>query len=157
MRFARFLFPALVLLAPAATLAAELELVRVWSGPRTAESFERISEYFDGQENTSGQTVLRSQPAQRAGYYWLIRTRTADATAATVELAVLAPGESTARLYTFATRLPGASHVTMAGLTGADWPDIKARPVAWRLRVLGPDGRELAAEQSFLWTGAPTS
>ena len=48
--------------------AADVELTRVWPAWRSAESFERISEYFDGQENTGRHTVLRTQPNARAGY-----------------------------------------------------------------------------------------
>jgi hypothetical protein len=56
--------------------AADVEFVRIWPAWRTAESFDRISEYFDGQENTGRHTVLRSQPDTRAGYYFLVRTKT---------------------------------------------------------------------------------
>ncbi len=146
----------LALIPTVALTASEVTLVRVWTGPRTADSFERISEYFSGEENTGGQTVLRTQPAERAGYYWLIRTRTAGPTEARIELAVLIAGSPTPRVVTVPTRLPSGSHATLVGLTGEDWPTLDARPVAWKLRVLDPAGRELAAEQSFLWA-APAS
>lgn len=154
MRSARLFL--LALLSSAALAASEVTLVRVWSGPRTAESFERISEYFSGEENTGGQTIVRTQPTARAGFYWLIRTKTGAATDATIELSVIAPDAPAARTYTLPTRLPAGSHVTMAGLTGADWPQAEARPVAWRLRVLDGAGRELANEQSFLWVAPPS-
>lgn len=154
MRFVRnFLF---ALLSTAALVASDVSLVRVWSGPRTAESFERISEYFSGQENTGGQTIVRTQPGSRAGFYWLIRTKAGAATDARIELSVLAPDAPAARTYTLSTRLPAGSHVTMAGLTGADWPQPETPPVAWRLRVLDSAGRELATEQSFLWVAPPS-
>lgn len=155
MRFARFLLLTLVSAVP--LLAGDVALVRVWTGPRTADSFDRISEYFDGQENTGGQTILRTQPGARAGRYWLIRTKAAVATDASIELVVLAPGTDIPRTHRLSTRLPAGSHVTMTGLTGADWPDPDVRPVAWKLRVLDAAGNELAAEQSFLWTAANPS
>ena len=49
--------------------AAEVEFVRVWPGWRDSQSFERISEYFTGQENTGSQVVLRSHPEIRPGFY----------------------------------------------------------------------------------------
>jgi hypothetical protein len=154
MRFVRlFLF---VLLSTAALAASDVTLVRVWSGPRTAESFARISEYFSGEENPGAQTIVRTQPGSRAGYYWLIRTKAGTATEATIELSVLAPDSAAPRIYTLSTRLPAGRHVTLAGLTGADWPQPEARPVAWRLRVLNGAGQELAAEQSFLWVASPS-
>ncbi|GAB1488928.1 hypothetical protein MASR2M8_13760 [Opitutaceae bacterium] len=141
----------LTLFSTAALLGSDVTLVRVWTGPRTAESFERISEYFSGKENTGGQTILRTQTASRAGYYWLIRTQTRAATDARIELSVLVPGSHTPRVITLPTRLPTGSHATMVGLTGDDWPQLEARPVAWKLRVLDAAGNVLATEESFLW------
>jgi hypothetical protein len=64
--------------------------------------------------------------------------------------------QQTVVIAKFKTRLPAGRHVTLAGLTGADWPQPEARPVAWRLRVLNGAGQELAAEQSFLWVASPS-
>ncbi len=151
MRIAWHLLLPLALALPLA--AAEATLVRVWSGHRTAESFERISEYFTGQENPGNQTIVRTQPGHRAGYYWLMRTACpAPVTAARIELAVTQPGTEAPVIYTLTTDLPAGSHVTLAGLTGSDWPDAGSQPTAWRLRILAPDGTTLAREQSFLWT-----
>jgi len=155
MQFARLFL--LALIPAAGLLASDVALVRVWTGPRTADSFERISEYFTGEENPGGQTVLRTQPTARAGYYWLVRTRTDATTEARIELSVLTAGSPAPMVHALATRLPRGSHVTLVGLTGDDWPDLDARPVAWKLRVLDANGRELATEESFLWvTSNPT-
>ncbi|HEV8073978.1 MAG TPA: hypothetical protein VGP21_07585, partial [Opitutaceae bacterium] len=58
MRFLNHL-PALVfvlaLFCAASARAADVNFVRVWPGYRTAGSFDRISEYLDGQENTGGE------------------------------------------------------------------------------------------------------
>ncbi len=153
----RLLFVALLSLTPALLCAAAsgdgVRLVRVWPEWRAAESFTRISEYFDGKENTGGQTVLRSQPKERAGYYFLVRTETKTAVAgARVELQVLLPGAASPKKFTFTTDLPAGGHVTLAGLTGADWPGAKTAPAAWHLAVLATDGTLLAEEKSFLWS-----
>ena len=143
---------ALLALAPALR-AADLKLVRVWPEYRTADSFARISEYFGGPENTSGQTVLRSQPADRAGFYFLVRTETKAAIAgAHIELQLLLPGIEQPKKFSFPAAIPAGSHVTLTGVTGADWPGEKTAPVAWRLSVLATDGTLLAEEKSFLWT-----
>jgi hypothetical protein len=157
MRFLNHL-PALVLVialfCAASARAADVTFVRVWPGYRTAESFDRISEYLTGQENTGGQTVLRSQPAQRNGFYFLVRLKNAsDAIAgASVELDVITPASATPRTLTFAADLPAGQHVFQCGLTGADWPDAAAHPVAWKIVVRAPGGAELASTQSFLWS-----
>ena len=147
-------FLLLFLLALTPTLhAADLKLVRVWPGYRTADSFSRISEYFSGKENTGDQAIVRSQGANRAGFYFLVRTETAAAVAgARVEVQVLLPGVEKPRTFTFPADVPAGSHVTLAGLTGPDWPGEKTQPVAWHLAVLAPDGTVLASEQSFLWS-----
>ena len=151
MRFATILSFDLLLLAPALR-AADFKFVRVWPEWRTAESFARISEYFDGKENTGDQTVLRSQPKERAGLYFLVRTETKTGiVGARVELQVLLPGVEAPKKVVFSADIPAGSHVTLAGLTGADWPGEKTQPLAWRLAVLAPDGTTLASEQSFLW------
>lgn len=127
--------------------------MRVWPGYRTAESFDRISEYLTGGENTGGQTVLRSQPAQRDGFYFLVRLKNASGAiaGASVELSVITPASATPRVLTFAADLPGGQHVFDCGLTGTDWPDANAHPVAWKIVIRAPGGAELASTQSFLW------
>lgn len=152
----RLLLAALLALAPA-LCATDLRLVRVWPEWRAAESFARISEFFNGKENTGNQTLLRSQPKERAGYYFLIRTEAKAAFAgARVEVQVLLPGAAEPKKFSFPADLPAGQHVTLAGLTGADWPGEKTAPAAWRVAVLAADGTVLAEEKSFLWaTPAP--
>jgi hypothetical protein len=138
--------------------ASEVKLVRVWPGWQNADYSERISEFFTGEENTSGQITLRSQPADRAGYYFLTRldNNGASVTAAQIILEVIAPSSPRVITRTFPTALPAGSHAYQIGLTGADWPDHKAHPVAWRLRVLDAGGRVLAEQKSFLWEAPAT-
>jgi hypothetical protein len=149
--------PALVfviaLFCAASARAADVTFVRVWPGYRTAESFERISQYMTGQENPGGQTLLRSQPAQRDGFYFLVRLKNAGdpVAGASVELNVITPGSATPRTLTFAADVPAGQHVFECGLTGTDWPDAKAHPVAWKIVIRAPGGAELANTQSFLW------
>jgi hypothetical protein len=143
----------------ASARAADVTFVRVWPGYRTAESFERISEYLTGQENTGGRTVWRSQPAEHAGFYFLARLKNGgDAVAGAIfELSVITPASATPRVLTFAEDLPAGQHVFDCGLTGTDWPDATAHPVAWKLVIRAPGGAELASTQSFMWakpTGA---
>jgi hypothetical protein len=156
MRFLNHL-PALAfvfaLCCAASARAADVTFVRVWPGYRTAGSFERISEYLTGQENTGGQTVLRSQPARRAGFYFLVRLKNSGGSVAGAifELSVVTPASATPRLLTFVADLPTDGHVFECGLTGTDWPDAKTYPVAWKLIIRTPGGAEIASTQSFMW------
>jgi hypothetical protein len=133
--------------------AADVELTRVWPAWRSAESFDRISEYFDGQENTGRHTVLRTQPAARAGYYFLIRAKAAATTSgAKFVLQIITPEAPEPKTYTFPITLGSKETVFDVGLTGPDWAGRKTHAVAWRLSVINAEGRELASQQSFLWS-----
>ena len=134
------------------TPAAEVELTRVWPAWRTAESFDRISEYFTGEENPGRHPILRTQPATRAGYYFLIRAKAAAAhPGAKFVLQIITPASPEPTTHTFPAALTPGQNVCELGLTGADWPDRKQHPVAWRLALVAADGTELANRQSFLW------
>jgi hypothetical protein len=145
----------LALLVPSvvATRAADVKFLRVWPGWRSAESFERISEYFGGAENTGKQHVLRTQPDSRAGYYFLVRVKSASALGGTnFELNVIRPDTPEPMTYRFPATVPEKETVFQLGLTGSDWPGgEEANPVAWKLTLLGADGGVLAEEKSFLW------
>jgi len=153
----RRLLAAFLLILPAALRAAGPEIIRVSTGWRTTASFQRVSEYWTGRENDGSINVLRTRPAERAGYYWLIRLRNdgAPLAGAKFELAVITLAAPTPRTFSFPVTLAAGSALYDLGLTGADWPGAKARPVAWRLRVIAADGRTLIAEQSFLWAQPP--
>lgn len=139
------------LFAPAAS-AAEVKLVRVWPEYRSGASFVRISEYFGGKEKAP-ELLVRSQPNSREGYYFLARFKSTEALPGSiVVLEYVLPGEEAERVQFFPVDLPRGSRAVLAGLTGADWPGAKVAPTAWRLRLLGPAGTELAREQSFLWS-----
>jgi hypothetical protein len=147
------LFPALASLASA--VEAEVKIVRIWPEYREADSFTRIAEYFGAKEK-SRELVVRSQPDSRAGYYFLSRFETPIARpGAILTLEYILPGEELARLQFFTIDLPQGSRAVLAGLTGTDWPEAKAQPTAWRLRLLASDGSELARQQSFLWSLPP--
>ncbi len=141
---------------PTAALAkggSEVEFVRVWPQWRDADSFLRISEYIGGKENTGRQTVLRSQPDNRDGFYFLVRARSGDAFygEAKFVLEVITPDSARPKVYEFPTAITKRSQAFNVGLTGSDWAGEETHPVAWRLRLLNADGDELASQQSFLW------
>ena len=150
----RVCFLSLFLAAAVSALAANIEVVRVWPGLRTAESFERLSEVFGGGENTGGRLVLRTQKDQRAGFYFLVRLNNPEAAVAgcTWTVQVILPDAPKPKTYTLATALPAGGSVYELGLTGKDWPAGLAAPVAWKLTCTTAEGRELVSQQSFLWS-----
>jgi len=149
-------FLLLIGLLPSTALAnegSEVEFVRIWPQWRSDDSFLRISEYLSGEENTGRQTVLRSQPDDRDGFYFLVRVKGAhDQSGATkFVLEVITPDSAQAKVYNFPTAITKRSQVFNLGLTGSDWKGKKVHPVAWRLRLIADEDRELASQQSFLW------
>lgn len=158
------LLASLLALALASTCATaadnRVEIVRLHPEYMPAASFVRVSEYFNGKENTRGATILRTRPDSREGFYFNVRAKTDTAIElAWVEIQVISPASPEPRTESFAISLPRGSHLIRFGLTGADWPGPEARPVAWKLRLLSADGAELATEQSYLWSkpDAPTA
>ncbi len=148
------LFSSLFLFAVLAAVAsaAEVSIVRVLTGWRDAASFKRISEYFSGRENTRGETMLRTHPDQRGGYYFLVRATNAGGPAAIrINVQMIMPADSKLRTHTFDTALKSGVTVLHLGLTGSDWPDAGTDPVAWKLDLLAPDGHVLESEKSYLW------
>ena len=133
--------------------AAPLNVVRVWPAYRSADSFERLGAYFNGGEDPAGETIRRSQPSAREGYYFLVRLNNPGAglPGATFELQVITPASPEPRTYVFKADVPAGSRAFNLGLTGTDWPGAKMGAVAWLLTVRAPDGSELARQQSFLW------
>ena len=139
--------------APAAR-AADATFDRLGPSWRDTDSFDRITEFLGGSEPTGGRTLLRTQPASRAGYYFLLRVKTTAAltTGATFELRVIRPDAPEPKLFFFPATAPSGDTVFDLGLTGADWPGgKKANPVAWKLTLLSADGRVLTEHKSFLW------
>lgn len=131
----------------------ELKIVRIFTGWRDAASFKRISEYFDGKEHTGGETVIRTNPDQRGGYYFLVRVRNpGPAVRAQLQLQLIAEGQPAQQTTVFPAEVKAGSSVFQLGLTGPEWQSAKAQPVAWQLLILSTaDGRVLATEKSYLW------
>jgi hypothetical protein len=141
-----------LLITAALVRAADIEFLRVWPGWRDAESFERIGEYFGKPENTGRQTVLRTQAAERGGFYFLVRVKTAAAFNGRYELSIIRPDAPDPKVFTFPAAIPAKESVFQLGLTGADWPGGKdIHPVAWRLALIAGDGRVIAQQKSYLW------
>jgi len=139
-------------LSAVAASAADVTIIPLSTGWREAASFKRISEYFSGKENTGGQLILRTHPDQRSGYYFLLRiNHTGAASNTQAVLQVITPDTATPRIFKFPTSLTDGKTLLNLGLTGADWPDLKINPVAWRLELLDAEGKLLAAQNSYLW------
>lgn len=136
----------------AAAPGSAVELVRVWPGYRSAASFESIGEFFGREEYTGGRLMLRTQPEERGGYYFLMRIKDAEPIfQATVLVQLILEGSPKARSHRLPVDLPAGRSVLDVGITGRDWPGAGVKPLAWRIALLRADGTELVSAKSFLW------
>ena len=96
--------------------------------------------------------VLRTHPEERAGCYFLLRVANGRAPVTVkLQLTLVTPTSAKPATFSFPVDLKSGDTVINVGLTGTDWPDKKANPVAWKIDLLGADGQSLAAEASYLW------
>lgn len=129
-----------------------VSIVRVHHEWRDASSFKRIAEYFDGKEHNGSEAIRRSHPEVRSGYYFFVRVKNPAALRpAQAALQVITSSSAEPVHYQFPVELKAGDTVFNIGLTGADWPDAKLHPVAWKLQFLAEDGQVLATETSYLW------
>ncbi len=118
--------------------------------------FRRISEYFTGNENTSGRIIERSDPQQRAGYYFILslefhpRTTLPTGTQADLDYIRKNHAEPLHQHFTFSADT-GTWNEILLGLTGSAWPDKDEAVVAWKITLKNAAGNVLADRQSFLW------
>jgi hypothetical protein len=118
--------------------------------------FKRISEYFTGVENTGGKTILRTQDDQRAGMYfilsldWLKNRHILLGSQIRIDYVRSDNVEPQQVLFLLPDSKSTFKEVYL-GITGKDWASPDVTLAAWKVTVLDPLGREVAAEQSFLW------
>jgi len=138
---------------PLCALAADKAVEHVWPEYHKAEYFDRIPEFFNGKETHPGRCVLRSQPKAKAGYYFLIRLAKGVEVPASAHwrLEFLRPGMQKTETRELALDGAKPERVYELGLTGEDWTDPKAHPVAWRITLVDEAGKPLLSHQSLLW------
>ncbi len=151
----RFLLASFALLAPIAAraAAADLSFVRVWPQWHSADSFQSFYEYDTGRELVGKRIVMRSQPDERSGLYFLVRVKNPGAMVhgATFVVRVITPDATETKVFSFPSEVKGGSWLYEIGLTGKDWAAEHIQPVAWDVELQSADGTVLARKTSFLW------
>ncbi|MCZ6672730.1 MAG: hypothetical protein O7C75_07305 [Verrucomicrobia bacterium] len=115
------------------------------------ESFMRISEYFNGIEVAGNRIIIRSDAEHRTGHYVTFQL-SSSYSIDHFKLEVYEHGskEPTDYLFKPQSTIPVGKPVFL-GLTGEKWMDKKRPPVAYRLSLIGKDGKTLNSATSFLW------
>lgn len=117
--------------------------------------FKRISEYFTGVENKGGKIIERSQPDDRGGYYLIVTLDLFSApipnnSVFVVEYIHSDDRRPQIRMFPMFDDCSSACEAFL-GLTGEDWPSPERSMVAWKITLLGSDGKTVLATQSYLW------
>lgn len=119
--------------------------------------FVRISEYFSGKENTSGQIILRSQENHRTGLYFHVLFQDIG-TVMPVQnhkliLKILDSESIDFKTHSFdlSPEILQEGKILL-GLSGKDWTSPQTTPIAWYLELQTKNGKILADTQSYLWS-----
>ncbi|WOO42709.1 hypothetical protein [Rubellicoccus peritrichatus] len=123
---------------------------------KPAQSFQRIAEYFGTPELTGRKIILRSDPKNRGGLYFVVHIDE-DANelpkGSSFEVSAVFPDSPKAKLFKFPLPEPTPDHrVVWIGLTGDDEPADDEPPVSWLITIKGPQGEIIASKKSFLWS-----
>lgn len=120
------------------------------------QAFKRIGEYFDGEERTGRKIILRTQEGPRRGLYFIVRMNefaTKLPVGSYFEVDLIQPDRKQPVTKRFDLSTESTPHREVwLGFTGEDIPPEDEPPVAWRVRLFGPEGHELADYPSFLWS-----
>jgi len=127
--------------------------------PRYIETqeFMRISEYMTGRENPGRRVIIRTNPRQRDGYYFVlvlnrnVRKLPPDAYIQG-ELYTSKSLDLQTRRFDLPSTLPNTREIFI-GLTGDDWPRGEDdKPSAWRFTLKNSKEEILAQKKSYLWS-----
>ena len=137
----------------ASMLAAEGLSLKTSLAYKEHADFVRLSEFFNGRENTGRRAIVRSQPDSRTGLYFSLALKVAELPGgAKVKLEVVRTSAPEPKSFQMdLPQAPEGAREVLVGLTGEDWSGPDERPVAWRLQVLDVAGGIFASEKSFLW------
>ncbi len=143
----------IALLVAASCPAADISFLRVWPLWHTADSFQSFYEYHSGKELVGKWIVMRSQPDERTGVYFLVRVKNPGALerGANFVVRVISPDAPQTKVYNFPANIKAGSWLYEIGLTGKDWGTGRIHPVAWDVELQTADGTVVARKASFLW------
>lgn len=146
-------FFAFALATPLALPAAAIQ--DAYARYMEAGQFQFLREFFTGREHEGRRTILRTDPAERSGQYFVLtldqplRDLPADTE---IVLEVVAEDAIPVEVHRFSLVDDAASknRRVLLGLTKGPWLDLERDPLAWRVRLM--QGKTVAAEwKSFLW------
>jgi hypothetical protein len=119
-----------------------------------AKAFSRISEYFTGRENQGRRIILRTDPEQRGGLYFIIRFSDSMKNlprGLNLSLDYYAAGSGKLNHCGYEMPYPlKPTNKVFAGITSSDTIKLGI-PIAWRIQLLTQDGSIYSELKSYLW------
>lgn len=120
------------------------------------QAFKRIAEYFGSPELKGRKIILRTDPENRAGLYFVVHLdEDADElpSGSSFEVSAVFPDSPKAKRFNFPLPEPTPGYrVVWIGLTGEDEPADDEAPVSWRVMIKGPQDEVITSKESFLWS-----
>ncbi len=146
---------AFVLFAVTVPLYPSVEIKMVQPRYLEEKDFERIQEYLTGKEVHGRRLIMRTQPARRAGLYFILTLSRSASTLpsdAKIRIELVPEGEPNPKSFTleFPENRRHAREL-FVGLTGSHWPDPDTTPLAWKVSLVGPTNEIIHQKESFLW------
>ncbi len=141
----------LILAALANTSASALEII--FADHRDTHSFQRISEFFTGQENPGRYLIARTDPERRDGFYVSIKADRNDPLDQFTNARISYIKTASQDIHISEIPLTGKMKKRiLVGLTEEEWFEDKTYPHAWKIEFLDQSGQTLDSVQSFLWS-----
>ncbi|MCC5835882.1 MAG: hypothetical protein JJU20_14240 [Opitutales bacterium] len=148
----RTILCAVALIAAPMLSAATIEVA--YSEYRETGSFQRIQEFFTGREAPGRRTIIRTDPDNRDGQYFLINlTRSvarSDVHSVEIEVITTESKDTQQLVFLLSDALRVRGSWIYCGVTGDDWPNRNVRPLAWIARLKDSEGRLLDEWESFV-------
>ena len=119
-----------------------------------AGTFTRISEYFTGHENRGRRVIVRSDPENRGGLYFIIRFSEStrdfpEGLHLRIDYYSTKQGELEHREFELPYPMKHTNRI-FAGVTAEETENMTL-PIAWRIQLLHQDGSLYSELKSYLW------
>lgn len=150
-----FIFILTVVLFSHSSVLNGADIKEITTRFQDADSFKTLTSYFTNGKKEGPRNVVRSNENAWGGMYFIIEFKDRPETfekKLSIVVDVLTPFSPDPRQYTFT--LENSDHFSWEayfGITGKDWPDSEASPLAWKVTVKDFEGNLLDQRQSFLW------